>query len=87
MKADKNEVLMLLKTARGQMEGIINMVEEDRYCVDIANQVLSANSILSKVVRVIMKGHIENCVRDSFGQGDNEEKIQELLSLMEKMSK
>ena len=48
MKADKKEVSRLLKTARGQMDGILKMVEEDRYCVDISNQLLATIAILKK---------------------------------------
>ncbi|MEA4987492.1 MAG: metal-sensing transcriptional repressor, partial [Anaerovorax sp.] len=48
MKADKNSVTRLLKTAKGQLEGILKMVEEDRYCVDISNQILATQAILNK---------------------------------------
>ena len=48
MKADRDKITRLLKTARGQMDGILKMVEEDRYCVDISNQLLATESILRK---------------------------------------
>ena len=38
MRADKQTVTRLLKTARGQLDGILAMVENDRYCVDISQQ-------------------------------------------------
>jgi DNA-binding FrmR family transcriptional regulator len=44
MKADKELINRLLRTAAGQIEGIIKMVDEDRYCVDISNQILAAQS-------------------------------------------
>ena len=37
MMADKKQVTRLLKTARGQIDGILKMVEEDRYCIDISH--------------------------------------------------
>ena len=46
MMADQKTVLRLLKTARGQMDGIIKMVEEDRYCMDISQQVTAADAML-----------------------------------------
>ena len=49
MKADSKNVTRLLKTAKGQLEGILRMVEEDRYCIDISNQILAVQAILSKV--------------------------------------
>ena len=46
MRADSKTVLRQLKTAKGQLEGIIKMVEEDRYCIDISNQVLATRALL-----------------------------------------
>ena len=47
MKADKKEITRLLKTARGQIDGIIKMVEEDRYCVDISHQLMATEAIIN----------------------------------------
>ena len=48
MQAQRDKVERLLKTARGQLDGILKMVEEDRYCMDISNQLLATQSIASK---------------------------------------
>ena len=57
MKADKAQVQRLLKTARGQLDGILNMVEEDRYCLDVSNQLMATQSILKKANRLVLKAH------------------------------
>ena len=49
MTADQRSVLWLLKTARGQLDGIIKMVEEDRYCTDISQQIAAAHAMLRRV--------------------------------------
>ena len=41
MKADKQKITRLIKTARGQLDGILRMVEEDRYCIDISQQLMA----------------------------------------------
>ena len=46
MQADKKKIARLLKTARGQMDGILKMVEEDRYCIDISQQLMATEAIL-----------------------------------------
>ena len=46
MMADKKQVTRLLKTARGQIDGILKMVEEDRYCIDISHQIMASEAIL-----------------------------------------
>ena len=48
MMADEKTVLRLLKTARGQIDGIIKMVEEDRYCMDISQQLTAADAMLRR---------------------------------------
>ena len=48
MKADHAQVNRLLKTARGQIDGILKMVEEDRYCLDVSSQIMAAQSILKR---------------------------------------
>lgn len=87
MKADKAQATRLLKTAKGQIEGIIKMVEDDRYCIDISNQILAAESILKKVNKEIVRAHMAHCVKDSFEYGNSEEKIDEVLTILEKMMK
>ncbi len=87
MKADREKITRLLKTARGQMDGILKMVEEDRYCVDISNQLLATESILRKANKEIIRAHMSHCVRDAFENGDAEQKVDEILAILDKMSK
>lgn len=87
MKADKDKVGRLLKTARGQIDGILRMVEEDRYCVDISNQVMAVESILRKANYEIIKAHMQSCVRQAFEDGSADEKIDEIIALIDKMSR
>lgn len=87
MKADKVQVTRLLKTARGQIEGILKMVEDDRYCVDIANQILATESILHKVSRDVLRAHMQCCVKEAIEEGNGDEKINEILTLVDKISR
>ena len=87
MRADKGQVLRLLKTARGQLDGIMNMVEEDRYCIDISNQLMATQSILTKANAVILQAHMGCCVRDAVESGKEEEKLDEISKLLEKLLK
>jgi DNA-binding FrmR family transcriptional regulator len=87
MKADKVKINSLLKTAAGQIEGISKMVDEDRYCIDISNQILAVQSILKKANKEIIKAHMEMCVKQAFEEGNEKEKIDEVISLIDKISK
>jgi DNA-binding FrmR family transcriptional regulator len=85
LKADHAQVTRLLKTARGQLDGILKMVEEDRYCLDVSNQLMATQSILKKANRLVLRGHMECCVRQAVESGDAEEKLEELATLLDKL--
>ena len=90
MMADQKQITRLLKTARGQLDGILNMVEEDRYCVDISNQLLATQSILAKANTAILQAHISHCVAAAAASGDEkekQEKLEELNTLLAKLMK
>lgn len=88
MKADKVKVSRLLKTARGQIDGILKMIEDDKYCIDVSNQIMAAEAILSKANKEILKAHIECCVRNSLEEGnDVDNKLNEIMNVIEKISK
>ena len=86
MKADHAQVTRLLKTARGQIDGILKMVEEDRYCLDVSNQLMATQSILKKANRLVLRAHMDSCVRQAVQQGDAEQKLEELASVLDKLT-
>ena len=85
MKANRAQVLRLLKTAWGQLDGIIKMVEEDRYCMEISTQVMATQSLLGKVNRQILHAHIQGCVQEAFEQGTQKEKLEEIEAVLDKI--
>lgn len=87
MKADKEKATRLLKTARGQLDGLLKMVEEDRYCIDISNQILATQAILRNVNKDVLQAHLENCVNEAFEKGESHTKIQEMIEIINKLSK
>ena len=87
MMADHKTVLRLLKTARGQMDGIIRMVEEDRYCIDISTQVMATEAMLNRANREILTAHLKRCVNTAQSQEEREKKIDELVDMLGKLLK
>ena len=87
MQADKTQIARLIKTARGQLDGVLRMVEDDRYCLDIVNQILAAQAILKKANREILRAHLDTCVASAVEANDAKEKIGELVDLFDKMTK
>lgn len=87
MQADKKKMMRLLKTARGQMDGILKMMEEDRYCIDISHQLMATEAILNKINKEILTAHLKNCVANAKTQEEKEEKIDELVSMLGRILK
>lgn len=85
MKAKKGNVTHKLKIAKGQLDGILQMIEEDRYCVDISNQLLATQALLKSANQQILQAHIRNCVREALQSDAENPKLEESLQLLEKM--
>lgn len=86
MKGDKKKTSRLLKTAKGQVEGILKMIEDDRYCIDISNQLLAVEAIIKKVNKEVIRGHMKSCIKDAMNDGDEDKKIEELMSVIDKLN-
>lgn len=87
MMADQKTVTRLLKTARGQLDGILKMVEENRYCIDISQQVMATEAILNRVNKEILAAHLKHCVKEADTEQEREEKIDEFVSTLGKILK
>lgn len=85
MQGDKQKVSQLLKTARGQIDAILAMVEDDRYCMDISQQVMAAQALLGRANKEILTAHLSHCVRNAKSDTEREEKAAELASLLNKL--
>ncbi|QUI23402.1 metal-sensing transcriptional repressor [Vallitalea pronyensis] len=87
MNADQEKAYNLLKTARGQIDGIIKMLEDERYCIDVSNQIMAASSILKKCNLMILRQHMNHCVKEAMMHDQGEEKVEELMKLLDKVIK
>lgn len=87
MQADQQKVARLIKTARGQLDGVLRMIEEDRYCLDIAGQLVASQAILKKATREVLSAHLEHCVAGAVESQEAREKIAELVDIFDKMTR
>ncbi|MCI2062795.1 MAG: metal-sensing transcriptional repressor [Eubacteriaceae bacterium] len=87
MVADSKQVTRLLKTARGQIDGILKMVEDDRYCIDISQQLMATEALLNKVNREVLAAHLKGYVRNAETEEEREQKIDELVAMLGKIMK
>jgi DNA-binding FrmR family transcriptional regulator len=83
---EKKTMLMRLKRIEGQIRGIENMVEDDRYCPDILIQVSAVTNALNSFNKVLLSSHIHSCVANDIRSG-NDEAIDELCTVLQKVMK
>ncbi len=85
--AVKNDSLARLKKIEGQIRGIQRMIESDRYCIDVINQITASSKALNAVSLAVMKGHLETCVSDAMKSGNSQEKVEELIESLYRFTK
>jgi len=81
------EVSSRLKKIEGQVRGVIKMIEEDRYCIDILSQTRAIVSGIRKVEDIIMHQHLHTCVAESMKSDNKEDKNQKINEIMDVLSK
>lgn len=90
MNTEKKQALRTLKNARGNLNAAIEMLEDDRYCVDVSNQILAVISLLRKGNEQLLRQHINHCVFEAFDSDDEalkHEKMDEVIKLMSKVTR
>ena len=83
----KENSLLRLRKIEGQIKGITKMVDQEKYCVDIINQITAAQRALDQVALSIMKRHVESCVSEAVKEGKGSTKIEELMETINKFVK
>jgi len=83
MVKDCKDVKKYINIAKGQLEGIVKMIEDDRYCLDVSDQLSATISLLKKTNNLILKNHIDSCVKQAIINGDDD-KINEVIKALEK---
>ena len=89
-EAAKAGIITRLKRIEGQVGGLLRMVDEDRYCVDVLTQINAVRAALHKVEEQILRDHVSHCVAGAFTSGDvNEQrhKVEELVATVGRMTR
>jgi len=82
---NKKRIMDGLKRIEGQMRGIQRMVEEERYCVDVLNQIAASRMALSRLAVIILQDHTMGCVSKAVRDQKNEEGIiEELMEVVKR---
>jgi DNA-binding FrmR family transcriptional regulator len=76
---NKDEIQKRLRRIEGQVRGLQRMVDDDRYCIDILDQVSAVTRALHAVALALLDDHLEHCVADALASGstDANKKVRE----------
>jgi DNA-binding FrmR family transcriptional regulator len=88
--AEHTSQLLRLRRIEGQVKGLLRMVEEKRYCVDILTQLRAVRAALKRVEEGVLGEHVEHCVVQAIrgGQrGEKKAKVDELLKVLSRFSR
>lgn len=78
----KSDVLKRLKSIRGQVDGIMRMVDEDRYCIDVLRQISAISAALERVSNIQLRNHFEHCYADAIRNGEDARAHAEIAELL-----
>lgn len=79
---DKDTLIKRLKRIEGQVKGVQNMINDERYCVDILIQISAIRSAINRVGTIVLENHIKGCVSESLKSGDIEKTDEVINELM-----
>lgn len=80
MRAATKAVEFRLRSAGGHLDGVIRMVEDDRYCIDVLHQLTAVQGALDRVRRDILEAHLRGCVPEAVAEGRVDDIVDELLA-------
>jgi len=76
-----------LKRIEGQVRGLSDMIEADRYCIDVVTQIAAARAALRRVEEEILRDHVAHCVEHAIRSGDEADQRRKIAELMDVVSR
>ena len=83
-EADKDALLVRLRKMEGQVRGLQQMINDDRYCLDIVQQIHAVTAAAREVELMVLEDHLRGCVVASVQANDGERAIKEMLQVLRK---
>ncbi|MDE5977826.1 MAG: metal-sensing transcriptional repressor [Turicibacter sp.] len=84
MREDREKALQGLEFVRGQIAGMIKIIEDKRYYTESPNQMVAAQVLLKRTNLFLLKQHLNHCVTQAYLNGGSKEKIDRIITVLEK---
>ncbi len=85
-QASRDELRARLSRARGQVDGVARMVEDERYCPEVLTQLAAAIAALEKIGFILLRDHVQNCVVEGVAAGEGEAYLDELIATVQRFA-
>jgi CsoR family transcriptional regulator, copper-sensing transcriptional repressor len=83
-KDTRERIIHRIKIARGHLDKVIKMMEEDAYCIDVMHQMQAIESGLKETGNLLLENHLKSCVSDAIRNGKADESIAEIMQVFKK---
>ena len=87
IRENKQALLARNRRIEGQARGLTRMIEEDRYCIDILQQIASLRSAANSLALILLRDHLERCLAEASQVGCQEEKLDEVIEAVRRYSR
>lgn len=84
-KDTQGRILHRLKIAQGHLKKVINMVENDEYCIDVLHQSQAVQKALKEIDNLMLENHLKTCATDAISKGKKDQAIAEVMQVFKKM--
>ena len=81
--AAKDKILTRLRSAEGHLRGVVQMIEDDGYCIDVLRQTKAIHAALSKVEMLLLDRHLHHCVTRAVRSEKPEERARVIAELLD----
>ncbi len=81
MNTNKQKLIRRLKIIEGQVRGLQNMIDQDKYCIDVITQTSAVKQGLSNIEDILMESHLGHCVVNQIKKGETEKATKEILKV------
>lgn len=83
-KDTKERISHRLKITRGHLDKVIQMLENDTYCIDVMHQLRAVEAALKETGNLLLENHLKTCVADAIKKGKADESITEIMEVFKK---
>lgn len=84
-QSTQRKVLHRLKIARGHLDKVITMVDDNEYCIDVVHQSEAVMAAIKKANQELLENHLRHCLMKEVSEGHSDEMVEELVSVIKKV--